>query len=73
MRVVIDRFEGDFAVCEKEDRTMLNVKRSKLPANIKESDVLIIDGDTITIDPAETAKKRGVTDKLVENLWNDND
>lgn len=73
MRVVIDRFEGDFAVCEKEDRTMLNVKRSKLPANIKESDVLIIDGDTIKIDPAETAKKRGVTDKLVENLWNDND
>lgn len=73
MRAVIDRFEGDFAICEKEDRSMLNVKRSKLPVNIKEGDVLIIDGDTIKIDSAETAKKRGITDKLVENLWNEDD
>jgi len=73
MRAVIDRFEGDFAVCEKEDRTMLNVKRSKLPANAKEGDVLIIEGDTIKIDAAETAKRKKAVEKMMENIWQDND
>jgi len=73
MKVVIDRFEGDFAVCEKEDRTMLNVKRSKLPSNVKEGDALIIDGDAIKIDPAETAKRKKVAEKLIANVWQDND
>ncbi len=72
MRVVIDRFEGEFAVCEKEDRTILNVKRNKLPAEAKESDVLLIDGDTINIDTAETAKRKKLVEKLVENIWHDN-
>ena len=72
MRVVIDRFEGDFAVCETEDRTMLNVKRSKLPTNAKEGDVLIIDGDTIKVDSAETAKRKKAAQKLMGNVWEDN-
>ena len=73
MRAVIDRFEGNFAVCETEDRTMLNIRRSKLPANVKEGDVLISDGDTIKIDPAETAKRKKIAEKLIEDVWQDND
>lgn len=73
MRVVIDRFDGDFAVCEKADRTMLNVKRSKLSANTKEGDVLIIDGDEIKIDPAETAKRKRIIEKLMKDVWQDDD
>lgn len=73
MRAVIDRFEGDFAVCEKEDRTMLNVKRNKLPANAKEGDVLIIEGDTTRIDSTETTKRKKATQKLMENVWQDKD
>lgn len=71
MRVIIDRFEGDFAVCEKEDRTMLNIKRNKLPANAKEGDVLIIEGDSIKIDATETEKKKKFADKLAEKLGRD--
>ncbi len=71
MRVVIDRFEGDFAVCEKEDRTMLNIKRGKLPASANEGDVLIIDGEMIEIDVAETAKKKQFVEKLAEDIWRD--
>ena len=73
MRVVIDRFEGDFAVCEQEDRNMLNIQRSKLPANAKASDVLIIDGDMITIDAAETAQRKKIIEKLMDSLWHDSD
>ena len=71
MKVTIDRFEGDFAACEKPDRTIMNIRRGRLPAGAKEGDVLNIDGDNITIDAAETAKrKKGVND-LMKDLWKD--
>ena len=70
MKVVIDRFEGNFAVCEKEDRTMIDIKISKLPSKSKEGDVLIIDtNNMITIDIKETKKRYKEIEKLTENLW----
>lgn len=70
MKVVIDRFEGFYAVCEKEDRTMIDIKISNLPSESKEGDVLIIDtNNMITIDIKETKKRRKEIEKLTENLW----
>lgn len=70
MKVTIDRFEGDFAVLEKPDRTMMNIKRSKLPAGAKEGDILNLEGDTITIDAAETTKRKKEIRDLMKELWN---
>lgn len=64
MRVIIDRFEGYYAVCEKEDRTMLDIKRADLPHEAKEGDVLSIDNNIITIDIEATDKRR----KEIENM-----
>jgi hypothetical protein len=58
MKLLIDRIEGDFAVCQKEDRTMLNINRRDLPVDAKEGDLLSIDGDNIMIDIAATAKRK---------------
>ena len=69
MKVIIDRFEGDFAVCEKKDRTMLNVKRDKLPPYAKEGDILNINGDVITVDSATTAKRKNTVSKLFADLF----
>ncbi len=30
MKVTIDRSEGDYAVCEKPDRKMINIEKSRL-------------------------------------------
>jgi hypothetical protein len=73
MRVIIDRFEGDFAVCEKADRTMLNVKRETLPPDAKEGDALIIEGDTISIDIANTEKRKNIVRKLFADLFQNKD
>ena len=70
MKVTIDRFEEDFAVLEKPDRTMMNIKRSQLPPGAKEGDMLNIDGDKITIDVAETAKRKQEIKGLMKELWN---
>ncbi|MCB2300424.1 DUF3006 domain-containing protein [Clostridium tagluense] len=69
MKVIIDRFEGNFAVCEKEDRTMMNIPKDKIPPGAKDGDVLNILNDVITIDIEETEKKRKEIEKLTEDLW----
>ena len=69
MKVIIDRFEGSYAVAEKPDRTMVNIPKSRLPANAREGDVLIIEGDKIRIDAAETAHRKKAAEDLMKGLW----
>jgi hypothetical protein len=69
MQVIIDRFEGDFAVCEKADRKMIKILRSQLPVGAQEGDVIIIEGNNIRIDSAETAKKRKTAEDMMKDLW----
>lgn len=68
MRVTVDRFEGCYAVCEKDDRTMINIEISKLPEGVNEGCVLVIDGAKIVIDEEETKKRI----EEIERLWSQN-
>lgn len=70
MKITIDRFEGEYAICEKDDRSMLDIAKTKLPAAAKEGDVLEISGNLITIDEKETTKRSKKIENLTENLWN---
>ncbi|MBU3161543.1 DUF3006 domain-containing protein [Clostridium frigoris] len=69
MNLIIDRFEGDYVVCEKEDRTMMDIKKSKIPSVAKEGDVLIIDNGVIIIDIEKTKKRKIEIKKLTKDLW----
>ncbi|NLZ48065.1 MAG: DUF3006 domain-containing protein [Clostridiales bacterium] len=70
MKVVIDRFEGEYAVCEKNDRTMIDIERIKLPPEAKEGDVLEIKENQITIDREATDKRKKEIEELTKDLWN---
>lgn len=69
MKVTIDRFEGEYAVCEKPDRTVVNIKKDRLPEEVKEGDVLIIEGDNIRVDSEETRQRKKDIKKLMNDLW----
>lgn len=69
MKVVIDRFEGRFVVCEKDDRTMMNIERNKIPAKAAEGDVLDIEEGTVTLDVEETVRRKKEIEKLADDLW----
>jgi hypothetical protein len=69
VKVIIDRFEENFAVCEKADRTMLNINKDRLPAGAKEGDILIIEGDNIRIESSETAERKKAVEELMDRLW----
>jgi len=71
MVVVIDRFEDTFAVCECEDKTMINIEKEKLPENATEGDVLVIEEDNISVDYEETKRRRQEIEELIEDLWNE--
>lgn len=69
MKLILDRFEGEYAVCEKEDGTMVDIKRNTLPKETKEGDVLLVEGDSIIIDEQATLERKEHIKKLMDDLW----
>ncbi len=64
MKVVIDRFEGDFAVVELPDKQMVNLPLILLTKLVKEGDVV-----DIRIDEEETERRRERAKRLVDGVW----
>ncbi|KAB3529079.1 DUF3006 domain-containing protein [Alkaliphilus serpentinus] len=67
-RGIIDRFEGVYAIVEI-DGAFERIDMKKLPSNAKEGDVIIINPISITLDKAETLKRRIKIKKLMEGLF----
>lgn len=68
-KVIIDRFEEDYAVCEQEDKSFINIKKNLIPENAKEGDVLKISGESFSIDKEETDKRKEGIEELTKELW----
>ena len=66
MKVVIDRFEGNFAVIEMPNKQFINVPRQLMPEGSKEGSVI-----SIEVDIAETEARRERTESLIKNVWKD--
>lgn len=68
MDLIIDRFEGDIAVCEAPDGTHTDIPREKLPAGAAEGSVIAVSDDgSFMLDTAETESRR----KRLAGLLND--
>lgn len=65
MKVIIDRFEGEYAVVEIEKGICINVPKVMFP-NSKEGDVI-----NIEIDEKETEERRKHIQKLMNNVFED--
>lgn len=69
-RLIIDRFEGDWAVCEQEDRVMINIERKRLPPRAVEGCCLLVqENGEILIDHEETKCRKDRISKMMENLF----
>lgn len=68
---IIDRFEGKIAVVEIDGGDMKDYPKSTLPKGAKVGDMLIIDGDKMTIDKAGTKQLRKEIDDLMDELFED--
>ncbi|NLM42621.1 MAG: DUF3006 domain-containing protein [Clostridiales bacterium] len=69
MKYIIDRFEGNYAVCEDENKNMVNIEKDKIPAEATEGHVLIQQGDKYFIDLDETNRRKEKIQRLMDDLW----
>ncbi|CUH93437.1 DUF3006 domain-containing protein [Herbinix luporum] len=69
-KYIVDRFEGEYAVCEKEDLTLVNILRSKLPAETKEGDCLVEKDDgSFYIDIEATMDRKQQIRRKLDSLF----
>lgn len=64
MQLIIDRFEGEFAVCEYEKGKTLDLPTALLPADAKEGDVL-----RLTVDREATEQQKNDAESLRKRLF----
>lgn len=69
MVLIVDRFEGNYAVCEDEEGYPKNIELGRLPKGTAVGDVLRVTGETIAIDEAETKSRRAAAARALEDLW----
>ena len=67
--LIVDRFEGRFAVCEQEDGTMVDVDVKLLPEETKEGDVLRVENGVYAIDADATLERTKHIRQLMGELW----
>ena len=66
---VIDRFENDFAVCEKNGKKMVNIPISSLPENVKEGVILRFKKGVYTVDETAQIARQEKIRKLQDELF----
>ncbi|HHU51468.1 MAG TPA: DUF3006 domain-containing protein [Firmicutes bacterium] len=64
--MIIDRFEGKFAIIELEKGKFLQIPREILPPEAREGDVI-----TLKIDRKQTAQRRRKVEELLQELRKD--
>ena len=69
MRVIVDRIEGDFAVCEQDNRQMIDIPMKNIAFIPKEGDVLILDGNDMKFDFEETLRRKKEIEDMTKDLW----
>ena len=69
MRYIVDRFEGNIAVCEDENKNFINIPKYKLPLETKEGDCLVEKYGFFKIDVEETVSRKDRIKKKMENLF----
>ncbi len=66
MKIIIDRFEGEFAVVELLDGKMINCPKELLPENAKEGSII-----NIVVDEAATTEKLQKNTERMNRLFKD--
>lgn len=69
MRLVIDRFEGNFAICENDNMEIIHIDKSKLPANAKEGSIIEDKEELYILLEKETEDRNKRIKEKMDRLW----
>lgn len=65
MKLIVDRFEGNVAVCETPELGHIEILREKMPSGVREGDVIQEQDGVYAVLAEETEKRR---EKMREKL-----
>lgn len=68
MRLIVNRIEGNLAVCEKSDKSMVDIELTKLPVDVREGDILIEKDGNYKLDLTQTEKRKKRVQDFMEDL-----
>ncbi len=67
--MIIDRFEGEYAIIECAPGKLQEIPRNLLPADAQEGDILKIVQGKYVVDQAQTKERQKEIDELAKDLW----
>ena len=67
-RYIIDRFEGETAVCETQDEETIAINRADLPDNVREGMVIRRENGVYFADEQETKSRQERTRHLLKRV-----
>lgn len=67
-KYIIDRFEGEFAVLERESGGTIDIARTSLP-DANEGDVVILENGSYRVDRSETDKRKELIAQKMRKLF----
>ena len=68
MKYTVDRFEGEYAVCEDESGAFVNIERKSLPSDVKSGDILFGRDGKFSADKRLSDQKRAEISALQKKL-----
>ena len=71
MRLIIDRIEGNFAVCETEDMSIVNIPISDFSFEVQEGNVLIFENGIYAIDEEYESARRAKLFALQNSIFDE--
>lgn len=71
MKLIIDRFEGKYAVCELEDGKFVDIPKEDIPEDAKEGDVLTKTDSGYRVEKIATEAKREEIRQRMNRLFVD--
>lgn len=64
-RLIVDRLENNYAVCETKENKVIHIPMKEIPNNTKEGDVLMLMEGKYVIDTIDTnTRKERIRDKI---------
>lgn len=70
--MIIDRFEGEIAICECDDGSFKHIARCDIIGNAGEGDVLVaVDNEKFMVDKAKTEQRRQRILSKHRKIWKD--
>lgn len=66
---IVDRFEGEFAICEDENKKMHQIKKVELPKDVREGDCIRRIENGYVIDIEATKERKEKISKLMSSLF----